>query len=291
MNSSALISVITPSYGSARSLPMALASLVAQTHAHWECIVVDDGSWDDVAAVVDAFGDPRVSIVRLSRNQGRPVARQMALQRVRGKYVAFLDADDWYYPDKLASQLELLEAHSELALVSCGMAIVDGASRLLGVRRFAKGSELEVYRQEGFEGLYFSAAGALIRASLVKELTYDMRLVRSEDQDFLMRLLKGRSYGVTAQIGYVYAEEHSSEAIEQALLAFRCQRLIYRKYFRLAPMAARREYLKTFVKSAVYRGALVTGMGEGLFSRRNQVPTEEEVRGFEGARDAVARFL
>jgi glycosyltransferase involved in cell wall biosynthesis len=286
-----LISVITPCYDDAHSLPMALASLVAQTHANWECVVVDDGSFDDVKTVVEAFDDPRIRLVRLPRNQGRPVARQVGLNKARGDFIAFLDADDWYYPTKLASQLTVFAAYEAIALVSGSMAIVDEAGELTGVRRFTVGDEVELKRLEGFRTLYFSSAGALVRAELAKKVSFDVRLTRSEDRDYLIRLLEGQVFAISPEIHYVYREFHSTEAMEEALEALRCQRLIYRKYFASEPIAAWRAFVEAMVRSAVYGAAGLVGAGKRLFDRRNTAVTASQREAFDEAQKIVRQFI
>jgi glycosyltransferase involved in cell wall biosynthesis len=110
-----LISVIMPAFNAADTILFALASLQAQTCGDWECIIVDDGSTDGSEQSVQAVCDARLRFHRLDRNQGRGYARQYGLTLAQGKYVAFLDADDWIYPNKLRDQLQLLEDEPEVA--------------------------------------------------------------------------------------------------------------------------------------------------------------------------------
>ncbi len=90
-----LVSVMMPCYNSAGTLPLALASLVAQTYENWECILVDDGSTDRPIDIVEQASDKRISFFRLDRNMGRGVAQQAALDYATGDYLCMLDADDW----------------------------------------------------------------------------------------------------------------------------------------------------------------------------------------------------
>lgn len=100
----------------------ALESVGAQTHPHWEVIVVDDaGPEDGTRATVEAFAakhpDHRVEYIRHEINQGVSVARRTAFEAARGEYLAFLDADDAYLPGRLASAIEVFSAHPDCILV------------------------------------------------------------------------------------------------------------------------------------------------------------------------------
>ncbi len=112
----ATVSVVIPAHDAAGSLGRALSSVLAQTKPPEEIIVVDDGSKDATAAVAGSFG-PRVRV--LSRTCGGPsAARNAGIDAATGRFVAFLDADDEWHPDKLAAQLEVLGRRPEAVLVA-----------------------------------------------------------------------------------------------------------------------------------------------------------------------------
>jgi glycosyltransferase involved in cell wall biosynthesis len=123
-----------PVYNAADTLAFALASLQAQTYTNWECIVVDDGSTDNPKQIINSINDPRIQYHPLDRNYGRGYARQRAVEIANGKYLAFLDADDWVYPEKFRDQVQFLENQPDIVLVSTGMAISDMQYQLVGVR-------------------------------------------------------------------------------------------------------------------------------------------------------------
>jgi glycosyltransferase involved in cell wall biosynthesis len=103
------VSVIVPVYNGSRFISDTLESVRRQTVADWECIVIDDGSTDDTAAVVKGqiAGDDRFRYVH-QPNGGLSAARNAGLDRARGEYLQFLDADDVLLPGKLAEQLEVM---------------------------------------------------------------------------------------------------------------------------------------------------------------------------------------
>jgi glycosyltransferase involved in cell wall biosynthesis len=108
-----IVSIITPFHNAARWLPEALATVRAQTLSDWEQILVDDGSSDNSVAIVEvaAIEDMRFRLLRMPRNGGPSAARNLALDAARGRFLAFLDADDLWLPEKLALSLDWMTAH------------------------------------------------------------------------------------------------------------------------------------------------------------------------------------
>ncbi len=106
-----LVSIITPLYNSERYLRETCASVLAQTFTDWEWIIVDDGSGDGSLAMARemAAGDPRILVLANERNQGAAKARNRAIEAASGRYMAFLDSDDLWMPEKLERQLAFME--------------------------------------------------------------------------------------------------------------------------------------------------------------------------------------
>jgi glycosyltransferase involved in cell wall biosynthesis len=128
------VSVIVPAHNYARYLPDALDSVLAQTFTAWECIVVDDGSTDETAAVCARYTarDERFRSVHQA-NQGLSSARNTGLREARGAYIQFLDADDRLAPAKLEQHAAFLDAHPETDVVYSEVAFFrdDDSSRLM----------------------------------------------------------------------------------------------------------------------------------------------------------------
>jgi len=108
-----LVSVITPVYNAARWLPETLNTVHAQTLGDWEHLLVDDGSTDHSVAILKdaAATDERIRILRMPSNGGPSAARNLALDAARGRFIAFLDADDLWLPEKLACSVDWMNAH------------------------------------------------------------------------------------------------------------------------------------------------------------------------------------
>jgi len=102
MSATPKVSVITPAYKAARYIGQAIESVQAQTLTDWEMIIVDDASPDETAEVVKRYlDDPRIKLIRSERNRGECGARNLALEAAQGEWIAVLDADDWFAPERL----------------------------------------------------------------------------------------------------------------------------------------------------------------------------------------------
>ena len=108
-----LVSIITPTYNSAKYISEAIQSVQKQTYRNWEMLIVDDCSSDNTIAIVEQFmeDDHRIHLLKLNKNSGAGVARNSAITEAKGKYIAFLDSDDLWKPEKLSKQIEFMKAN------------------------------------------------------------------------------------------------------------------------------------------------------------------------------------
>lgn len=107
-----LISIIMPSYNTASFIAEAIQSVLNQTYANFELIIVDDGSNDTSKEVVANFSDKRIVFIPLKDNCGPQYVRNLALSQAKGDYIAFLDSDDIWEKDKLQNQIEIMSCNN-----------------------------------------------------------------------------------------------------------------------------------------------------------------------------------
>ncbi len=121
-----LVSIITPVYNAARFVADTVASVQAQTYTQWELWLVDDASTDDSRSCINrlAAEDPRIRVIHLDKNSGAAVARNTAIAQANGRYIAFLDADDQWLPEKLARQIAFMQQTS-CALTYCAYYVMN----------------------------------------------------------------------------------------------------------------------------------------------------------------------
>lgn len=107
-----LVSIIMPSYNTAAYIAESIRSVLAQTYSNWELIIVDDCSTDDTDAVVAPFlADARVRYLKNDVNSGAAISRNRALREAKGEWIAFLDSDDLWHPEKLEKQIDFMKKY------------------------------------------------------------------------------------------------------------------------------------------------------------------------------------
>lgn len=109
-----LVSVITPAYNSGNFIEETIASVISQTYSNWEMLIIDDCSEDNTCEVVEKIGsrDRRIKLIRLRENVGVGKARNIAMKAAKGRFIAFLDSDDLWLPQKLQKQIEFMKENN-----------------------------------------------------------------------------------------------------------------------------------------------------------------------------------
>lgn len=106
-----LVSIITPSYNCSQFIEETIESIEAQTYKDWELIITDDCSTDNTCEIIENYAskDPRIKLIKLGKNSGAGVARNTSIREAKGRYIAFCDSDDRWYPEKLEKQIEFMK--------------------------------------------------------------------------------------------------------------------------------------------------------------------------------------
>lgn len=183
------LSIIIPVYNSGRFLRYALESVFKQTYKNYEVIVVYRDSQDDSGEIIDSYRD-RINLV-VQEGRGLASARNMGINVSKGEYIAFLDADDMWTPDKLDLQVKLLKEDYEIGLVFSDANIVN-----LLKKTCLKGSCLfNMYRGYVFEKLFLlnfiPCCSVIVRKKCFNKVGFfDDELILGEDWDMWLRIAK-----------------------------------------------------------------------------------------------------
>lgn len=279
---SPLVTVLMPAYQMASRISMALSSLRAQTIPNWECIVVNDGSTDDLQKVVGAVQDPRIRYFSIPKNRGRGYASQVGLQQARGKYICGLDADDWIYPCKLQRQLEFLYAHPQVAAVSVPLALINSQGELVGVQFegpqqiFAAGSKFQ----------RFAFGPAMLATALAREVGYDASFRRSQDFDFFSRLLRCHAFAVLGEVGYAYNFATGCQ-VDNVLEGLLCNRRSLCKDLLVNPWRVLPGLATVQAKRWIYQLLKSTRTYSTFQTWRRNAPSPAQLQTFLASREAV----
>ncbi|MBF2073959.1 MAG: glycosyltransferase [Synechococcales cyanobacterium C42_A2020_086] len=212
---SSSVSVVIPTYNCARYLGEAIDSVLQQTHPAAELIVVDDGSTDETADVLQRYGE-RLQVIRQT-NQGVAVARNQGIRQARGEWIAFLDADDYFLPDKLAAQMAIAAQHPRAGIVHSGWQRITATGEpLITVKLWQQVPQLNL---EGWLRWKPVLPSAMLfrRAWLEQAGGFDPRFPPAEDTELVLRLARMGCEAVWLPQVTVCYRQHGESAMHQGL--------------------------------------------------------------------------
>ena len=221
MNDSPLVSIVIPTYNHAPMLQRALATVIEQTYQNWNAIVVNNYSTDNTLEVVASFNDPRIQCVNFRNNGVIGASRNEGIALATGKYVAFLDSDDTWFPTKIEKCVASLENGSDLVCHAEYWIDESGNSRLVAYGP----SEAATHHNLIYKGNRISTSATMVRATLLKEVNgFDVspELISTEDYDLWIRLAaKSSKFAfINEPLGEYHRHDNNVSAnIEKHLMA------------------------------------------------------------------------
>lgn len=185
-SSAGSVSVVIPAYNAEDFLSRAIESILAQTLAPKEIIVIDDGSTDRTVEIVEGFGD-KIKLIS-QENAGVSAARNKGIRESTGEFIAFLDSDDYFLlPTKLEEQIEIAQETSADIVISGWLVIDEKETPIIERKPWNKIPKLDLYNWLRFQGVLPSAM--LFRCSaLLKVAGFDEDLRHAEDIDLVLRM-------------------------------------------------------------------------------------------------------
>lgn len=231
MSQQPLVTIIIPCYNAASTVAAAVASARAQDYRPIEIIAVDDKSRDNTVAVLQSLSGDDLTIIACDQNGGAAAARNRAIAIAKGKYLAFLDADDTWTTDKLVRQIALLEADPAMAMAGCRAEVL----RLSGARDSVNIDRVPPQGPDAWRTLlhhsFYVPSVIVARSDMARKIggfTAPMR-AGEDDQDFFIRLaLEGGVGFVDAHLCTMYQQPNSLSIVNRS-----------REYEILLPMIVR----------------------------------------------------
>ncbi|MBA4040224.1 MAG: glycosyltransferase family 2 protein [Sphingobium sp.] len=212
-----LVTTIIPAFNASRTIAETIGSALAQTHAEHEIVVVDDGSTDATRAIVSAIAQrhPNICIVG-QENRGLASARNAGIAAARGDYIAPLDADDLWHPEKLARQLAAIDARPSAALAYGWFRNIDPHNRVLPGSG-APVAEGWVYHRHLDQNFISNGSAPLVRTDVAREIGYDPTLSRG-CEDYMFQLQVARRYQFACVRGWLMGYRRTPGSMSTGVL-------------------------------------------------------------------------
>jgi glycosyltransferase involved in cell wall biosynthesis len=224
--SSPIISVITPAYNADQFIAETIESVLAQTFSNWEMLIVDDGSVDDTATIIKKYAniDKRIKYLHQTNSkQGK--ARNLAIQHAKGEYLAFIDADDLWHPQKLEKQMEVFEANPNVDLIfTNGLVFKDNKDNVINTFSHPGGELLDQYiYPKMLNGYTFPNLSVITKKEKIIKLggfCEDLRVQNCEDYQMWLRLVDDRNVVYCIDELLFYYRLHDSQVTANDSFAF-----------------------------------------------------------------------
>jgi glycosyltransferase involved in cell wall biosynthesis len=188
-------SVVIAAYNCGDFILETVSSVINQTFQSWELIIVDDCSSDDTSEIIASLSDNRIRTIRLDKNSGLPATpRNTGIRAAKGEFIAFLDHDDTWSPEKLKVQIDFLRKDPETALIGCPLKISSpdrkyNNAKTTPKRKYQAGYLYDKLLQYNF----IACSSVVVRASVFDEVGFfdeDPRVSAAEDWDLWLRIAR-----------------------------------------------------------------------------------------------------
>ncbi len=182
-----VISVVIPVYNGEKTIQTTIKSVLSQTFQDWELIIIDDGSQDKTLDIINKIQDPRIKIFSYP-NAGLAASRNRGFSHSIGEFIAFLDADDLWTPDKLEAQLKALQDNPQAAVAYSWCDCIDESGKFLRTSSHSNANG-DVYAKLLLTDFLDNGSNPLIRRQALAEVgEFDESLPAAEDWDMWLRL-------------------------------------------------------------------------------------------------------
>ncbi len=240
MKEAAYISIIMPAYNAQKTLSASIESVLSQTYPYYELIIIDDASKDDTVSIAEAYAstDARVRVLKNAENSGVAVSRNRGIEEARYPWIALLDSDDLWYPEKLEKQMALAQAEGA-DILYCSYAMIDetGASAY---------SDFVVTPRTDLKQMlvknWIGCSTVLIRKESLGELRFTKDFYHEDYALWLQLLQKGLTAAGNTEVLAAYRVSQGSRAYNKRHAARQRWR-IYRRLLGFSTLKSARYFL------------------------------------------------
>ena len=223
-----MVSIVMPAYNSGKTISESVNSIIAQTYEDWELIVIDDGSADETPEIISSFAkqDKRIRFLQNDKNSGVSYTRNRAVRMAEGEWIAFLDSDDLWRPEKLEKQMALVKEHPDMVVCYTASSFIDDNGDPYG---YVMPAVEELNYETLLRKNLMSCSSVMIRASVMKGIKMPSDKMH---EDYFVWLTVLREYGIAYGINeplliYRMCENSkSSNRIKSAVMLYHSYRAV-----------------------------------------------------------------
>lgn len=229
------VSVIVPTYNRADLISKTIESILNQTYKNFELIIVDDGSTDNTEEVIRKFKDSRIKYTKTDHSGGIPARpRNIGIKKAKGEYIAFLDSDDMWLPEKLEKQIKVFQASNEIAMLYTRFRTIEG--EIISNRIFPENG---MYKSENiFKSIYLrnliACSSVMVKRNVLDQVglfNTDPNLIAIEDADLWLRIALKYNIKCTDDLPLLIYRIHS-QSISQGFKERTKRSIILRKRYK-----------------------------------------------------------
>jgi glycosyltransferase involved in cell wall biosynthesis len=222
-----LVSAVIPTYNRSHVIERCIVSILNQTYRPIEIIIVDDGSTDDTAALLERLAVPELRFFRTPVNAGASAARNLGIAQARGDLIAFLDVDDEWLPEKTARQVAKFAGAPTVGVVYCGIREVSP--------QWPAQDKIPGYRGDLFETLrvvnVLRTSGVMVRRQVFEEVGgFDCELTARHDWDLWLRIARKHHIDYIPDIAVRYHYGTADQLSYRSRAVFLANARIYKRY-------------------------------------------------------------
>lgn len=215
-----MVSVVIPAYNAENTIAETVKSVLTQTFTDFELIIIDDGSTDNTLDILKQFDDPRIQIYAF-KNAGPQKSRNRGIEKARGKFISFLDADDLWLEDKLQLQIETLHNNPDASVVYSWCNVIDENSDLLrrGGHFIRTG---EVFKDLLLVNFGENGSNFLSYLDAVKSVGgFDEVIVAGQDRDMLLSLARHYQFEIVPKVQVLYRKSTTNKSWSASIVRTR----------------------------------------------------------------------
>lgn len=285
-----MVTVGIPFHNAKQALSSAIRSVFAQTYANWELILIDDGSTDESLSIARSVNDPRVKVVSDGANKGLSCRLNQITWMANGEYLARMDADDIMHPQRLATQVGFLDAHSHVDAVGSPACVIDENNHPTGVR---SPGPLDLRPAAVLRDGLFVHPTITGRTEWFRTNLYDETFLGAEDRDLWLRVFEACSLAKISDPLLFYRENSRtpSQFIRQFVKTARFERRILRLHSRVDRAAAAVLIARSYLKCGLCRAGALIGLTKYLIGKRSRRLTQMQTDEALAALDIIKRTV